>query len=346
VAAAAQALLHAHRHRGLDDLTEALADCPHPRAAELLAVLAQEEPAALCRAVDRWARDPRVPRRTAAVTYGPLAARYARTDTDRDLLRYAALALLARPEDAALHGGALAVLVRDPRTRARHLPDALHRFVAGDPRLPAEALVPALATHPEPVLDAFRDRLRQPGGGEALDALAEVTAPALARRVAALVREAVEGCGSPRGVTAVAAAVAGYVDRRLDHGPTVRAVLLPLVTGLIADGPPPVRAALAAVLARPGSPASRPLRQELLARLLASEGETVPAGVVQAVVPGPAQAVGPGSAQDVGPGFAQATVPGAAQAVVPGAEARRAPPARRPDSRHPAEDAAAGAPAG
>jgi hypothetical protein len=118
----------------------------------------------------------------------------------------------------------------------------------------------------------------------------------------------------------------------------VRAVLLPLVTGLIADGPPPVRAALAAVLARPGSPASRPLRQELLARLLASEGETVHAGVVQAVVPGSAQAGGPGSAQ--------ATVPGAAQAVVPGAEARRAPPARRPDSCHSAEDAAAGAPAG
>jgi hypothetical protein len=293
VATAAQALLHTHRHRGIDDLTEALADCPRPKAAELLAVLAEEEPSALCRAVDRWAHDPRTARRVAAVTYGRLTARHVRSDADRDLLRYAALALLARPEDAALHGGALAVLVRDPRTRARHLPDALRRFVAGDPQLPAEALVPALATHPEPVLDAFRDRLRQPGGGEALDALAEVTAPALARRIASLIREAVAGYGPDRGATAVAAAVAGYVDRRLDHGPTVRTVLLPLVTGLIAEGPPPVRAALAAVLARPGTPASRPLRRELLARLLAEEEAPAPGGAAAAV---PVAAAGDGVA--------------------------------------------------
>ncbi|MDH6224661.1 trypsin-like peptidase domain-containing protein [Streptomyces sp. MJP52] len=310
VAAAAQALLYAHRHRGLDDLTEALADCAHPKAAELLAVLAEEEPSALCRAVDRWAHDPRTARRVAAVTHGRLAARHVRSDADRDLLRYAALALLARPEDAALHGGALAVLVRDPRTRGRHLPDALRRFVAGDPQLPAEALVPALATHPEPVLDAFRDRLRQPGGGEALDALAEVTAPALARRIAALIREAVRGCGPARGATSVAAAVAGYVDRRLDHGPAVRAVLLPLVTGLIADGPPPVRAALAAVLARPGAPASRPLRQELLARLLAGEDEPVTAAVVPAV-----------AARTQGPRPAEGTVEGAVEGAGAGAAA-------------------------
>ncbi|WP_151775538.1 trypsin-like peptidase domain-containing protein [Streptomyces abyssomicinicus] len=322
VAAAAQALLYAHRHRGLDDLTEALADCAHPKSAELLAVLSEEEPSALCRAVDRWARDPRTARRVAAVTHGRLAARHVRSDADRDLLRYAALALLARPEDAALHGGALAVLVRDPRTRGRHLPDALRRFVAGDPQLPAEALVPALATHPEPVLDAFRDRLRQPGGGEALDALAEVTAPALARRIAALIREAVQGCGPVRGVTSVAAAVAGYVDRRLDHGPTVRAVLLPLVTGLIADGPPPVRAALAAVLARPGTPASRPLRQELLARLPANEGEPVRAAVVPAAV-APAAVVPP------------VTVAAASRGAV-----------TREAGGRPAEGAAAGAPAG
>ncbi|MEU3557089.1 trypsin-like peptidase domain-containing protein [Streptomyces fragilis] len=289
VAAAAQALLYAHRHRALDDLAEALADCAHPKAAELLTVLAEEEPSALCRAVDRWAHDPRSARRVAADTYGRLTARHVRSDADRDLLRYAALALLARPEDAALHGGALTVLVRDPHTRARHLPDALRRFVAGDPQLPAEALVPALATHPEPVLDAFRDRLRQPGGGEVLDALAEVTAPALARRISALIREAVAGCGAARGATAVAAAVAGFVDRRLDHGPAVRAVLLPLVTSLVADGPPPVRAALAAILARPGTPASRPLRQELLARLLADEEEPVPGGA-----PSPAAVAGPG----------------------------------------------------
>ncbi|MFJ4198704.1 hypothetical protein ACIP2Y_03610 [Streptomyces sviceus] len=53
------------------------------------------------------------------------------------------------------------------------------------------ALVPALATDPEPVLDAFRERLRRPGAG-ALPALADGTTAALARRVAVLVREAVE----------------------------------------------------------------------------------------------------------------------------------------------------------
>uniref|UniRef100_UPI000CD548E3 S1 family peptidase n=1 Tax=Streptomyces sp. SM14 TaxID=1736045 RepID=UPI000CD548E3 len=54
VAAAAQALLHTHRHHALDALTDALADAAHPRADELLSELAQDEPSALCRAVRRW----------------------------------------------------------------------------------------------------------------------------------------------------------------------------------------------------------------------------------------------------------------------------------------------------
>ncbi|NUR00009.1 MAG: serine protease, partial [Streptomyces sp.] len=265
VAEAAQALLHTHRHLALDDLTEVLVETAHPRADELLAVLAEDEPSTICRAVDRWAHDERPARRVAAVAYGLRAAPHVRTDADRELLRYAALALLARPADCTLHGGALALLVRDPRTRARHLPQALRQFADGDPHFPASALVAALTTHPEPVLDAFRERLRGPDAGQALRTLADVTTPPLARRVATLVREAVER--RPE----TAADVAAYVDRRLDQGPEARAVLFPLVTGLLDGGPEQVRAALAAVLAAPGTPASRVLRRELLDFLLTHE---------------------------------------------------------------------------
>jgi hypothetical protein len=267
VARAAQALLHTHRHRALDDLTEALVGCAHRRGDELLAVLAEEEPSAVCRAVDRWAHDERPARRVAAMAYGLRAAPYVRTEADRELLRYAALALLARPADCTLHGSALALLVRDPRTRARHLPQALGRFTAGDPGLPANALVAALATHPEPVLAAFQARLRLPGQdvGEDLRTLADVTTPALARRVAALVRDVVEQRPEAAGP------VAAYVDRRLEHGLGSRAVLFPLVSGVLDGGPVPVRAALAAVLVAPGGEESRPLRHELLELVLAHE---------------------------------------------------------------------------
>ncbi|WP_028802534.1 trypsin-like peptidase domain-containing protein [Streptomyces sp. 142MFCol3.1] len=267
VATAAQALLYAYRGRALDDLAEALVDSAHRRGDELLAVLAEEEPSAVCRAVDRWAHDERPARRVAAVTYGLRASPFVRTEADRELLRYAALALLSRPADCTLHGGALGLLVRDPRTRARYLPQALDRFTAGDPSLPAAALVAALTTHPDPVLDAIRTRLRSPGPGtgETLRTLADVATPALARRVAALVREAVELRPD------AAAHVAAYVDRRLEQGPAVRAVLVPLVGGLLDGCPTPVRAALAGVLAAPGSRRSRPLRRELLDLLLARE---------------------------------------------------------------------------
>ncbi|MER5752777.1 trypsin-like peptidase domain-containing protein [Streptomyces sp. NPDC002088] len=266
VATAAQALLHTHRHRALDDLAELLVDCAHRRADELLTVLAEDEPSAVCRAVDRWAHDARPARRVAAMAYGLRAAPHVRTEADRELLRYAALDLLARPADCTLHGGALALLVRDPHTRARHLPQALKHFAAADPQIPPSALVPALTTHPEPVLEAFRARLRRADADEALRTLADVTTPALARRVAALVHEAVAGN------TATAAQVAAYVDRRLDQGPAARAVLFPLVTGLLdGGGPDQVRAELAAVLTAPGTPASRPLRCELREFLLTHE---------------------------------------------------------------------------
>ncbi|MDX2880930.1 serine protease, partial [Streptomyces ipomoeae] len=266
VATAAQALLHTHRRGALHDLTEALVDSAHRRGDELLAVLAEEEPSAVCRAVDRWAHDERPARRVAALAYGLRTAPHVRTDADRELLRSAAVELLARPADVTLHSGALALLVRDPQTRTRYLPQALERFAAGDPQLPASALVAALDTHPDPVLDAFRTRLRTPGAdGAALRTLAEVTTPALARRVTTLVREVVEL--RPE----VAGHVAAYVDRRLEHGPGPRAILFSLVSGLIDDGPEQVRAALAVVFAEPGTPASGALRRELLDRLLATE---------------------------------------------------------------------------
>ncbi|GAQ65122.1 trypsin-like peptidase domain-containing protein [Streptomyces scabiei] len=269
VATAAQALLHTHRRCALDDLTEALVDSAHRRGDELLAVLSEEEPSAVCRAVDRWTHDDRPARRVAGLTYGLRTAAHVSTEADRGLLRYAALALLGRPADVTLHSGALALLVRDPLTRPRYLPQALERFAAGDPHLPASALAGALATHPDPVLDAFRTRLRTPGAegsdGEALRTLAEVTTPGLARRVTVLVREVV--ALRPE----VAGHVAAYVDRRLEHGPGTRAVLFPLVSGLIVEGPVQVRAALAAVVADPGTPASGPLRRELLDLVTATE---------------------------------------------------------------------------
>ncbi|MEU8793879.1 trypsin-like peptidase domain-containing protein [Streptomyces sp. NPDC048643] len=267
VAAAAQALLYAHRRRALDDLAEALVDCAHRRGDELLAALAEEEPSAVCRAVDRWAHDERPDRRVAAVAYGLRAAPFAATGADRELLRYAALAVLARPTDGTLHGGALGILVRDPRTREPYLPQALERFAAGDARLSPDTLVAALATHPEPVFAAFRERLRRPGPdtAELLRTLADVTTPALARRVATLVREAVESCPE------AAPYIAAFVERRLDHGEGAHLVLFPLVSGLLAGCPGAVRAALAQVLAAPDTTASALLRRELLDLLLAHE---------------------------------------------------------------------------
>lgn len=269
VAAAAQALLYAHRRRALDDLAEALVDCAHRRGDELLAALAEEEPSAVCRAVDRWAHDERPARHAAAVAYGLRATPFAATGADRELLRYAALTVLARPTDATLHGGALGILVRDPLTRERYLPQALERFVAGDARLSPDTLVPALTTHPEPVFAAFRDRLRRPGPdtAELLRTLADVTTPALARRIATLVREAVRTCPE------AAAHIAAYVERRLDHTEGAHLVLFPLVSGLLAGCPGSVRAVLAQILATPDTTGSAPLRRELLDLLLAHEKE-------------------------------------------------------------------------
>ncbi|MFB8037365.1 trypsin-like peptidase domain-containing protein [Streptomyces sp. NPDC056004] len=267
VAAAAQALLYARRDLAVDDLTDALVSTPHPRAEELLATLAEDEPAALCRAVHRWAHDEdRGARRTAAASYALITAAHATRDFDRELLRGSALALLARPADAALHGAALTLLVQDPGTRDRYLPQALRAFVAGGPAPSAEALAVALPSHPEPVLAAYRERLTRPddGAGGTLCALAGIDAPALALHTAGLVRAYIDS--HPDDIVHAAS----YLDRRLERGPAARALLLPLVTGLLRDRPvpPPVRGALAGVLAAPGSPASAPLREQLLEVLL------------------------------------------------------------------------------
>ncbi|MCD9144006.1 trypsin-like peptidase domain-containing protein [Streptomyces albireticuli] len=267
VSTAAQVLLHTHRHHAVDDLAESLVDAGHPRADELLVALAEDEPSAICRAVDRWAHDDRVERHVAAAAYALKTAPHVTTTADRELLRYSALALLARPAEGALHGTALCLLVRDDETRGKYLPQALVRFAAGDAHVPARALAAALSTHPEPVLAVFRARLYEPGDGpgEVLAALADVTTPALARRAASLVREHVEH--RPEG----AGHAAAFVDRRLEAGPAARSVLFPLVVQLLGNRSAQVRRALAPVLAAPGTPLSRPLRQELLEVLLERE---------------------------------------------------------------------------
>ncbi|MDJ0383841.1 hypothetical protein [Streptomyces sp. G-G2] len=262
VATAAQALLHTHRRLAADGLTEALVTAAHPRADELLAVLAEEEPSAVSRAVDRWAHDERPERRVAAAAYGLAAAAHVRTPADRELLRYAARAILARPADASLHGSALAILLRDPRERARYLPDALACFRERRSRLPAAELVAVLPLLPDPdaVLDALGDR----ADGEVLCALAALTTPALSRRAAELVGDHLARCPGD------APYAAAFVDRRLEQGAPAGPVLRPLVL-LLLRGPAPVRAALAEVLAAPGNEASYALRGELADVLLDSE---------------------------------------------------------------------------
>ncbi|MGJ0152474.1 serine protease [Streptomyces sp. CH8.1] len=267
VATAAQALLHTHRRLAPDDLTEALVSAAHPRADELLAVLAEEEPSALCRAVDRWAHDERPGRRVAAAAYGLATAPHVRTAADRELLRHAARALLARPADVTLHGSALAVLLRDPQVRAHYLPDALASFADPDPgsRLPAAALVAALPVLPDQ--DAVFAALRARADGEVLRALAALTTPGLARRAADLVREHLAR------TPADAPHAAAFVDRRLEQGPAAAPALRPLVLDLLRTAPTGVRAELAAVLGAPGGEPSYALRDDLAEVLLREESD-------------------------------------------------------------------------
>ncbi|MFJ5235009.1 serine protease [Kitasatospora sp. NPDC088391] len=262
----ADELLYAHRALALDGLTEALVAAAHPRADALLGRLAADEPSALCRAVDRWSHDPRPERHVAAAVHALRAAPHAGGSGAR-LLRLAARTLLAREEEPALHGAALAVLVRDPRDGADHLAPALAAYRAGDPFLTAEVLAGLLDVHPAPVLAEVRERLRAPGARfeEGLRVLAGAADPAVARAgtllAADLLRERPEA----------AAPVAAHLDALLDAGGDGRP-LLPAV--LAAD--PAARAVLAPVLASPGES-----REALLDALLAVERDP---GVLAAVV--------------------------------------------------------------
>lgn len=269
VATAAQALLHTHRALAVDELAEALVAAAHPRADELLAVLAEDEPSALCRAVDRWAHDERPGRRVAAAAYGLTTAPHVRAPADRELLRRAAQALLARPADATLHGSALGTLLRDPQVRARYLPDALACFrdPEGGARLPASALVAALPVLPDP--DAVFAALRARADGEVVRALAALTTPGLARRAGDLVREHLARHPEDAPHAAV------FVDRRLDQGLTATPVLRPLVLDLLRTAPTGVRVALARVLAAPGGEGSSVLRGDLADVLLREETDPV-----------------------------------------------------------------------
>ncbi|BFO15795.1 hypothetical protein SHKM778_21830 [Streptomyces sp. KM77-8] len=84
--------------------------------------------------------------------------------------------------------------------------------------------------------------------------------------------------------------VAVYADGRLEAGPAARAVLRTLLTALLDAGPQPLRLALSGVLAAPGTPASRPLRRELLDVLLARESDPA---VLEAVLRAAARTTGP-----------------------------------------------------
>ncbi|GAA3025719.1 hypothetical protein GCM10020229_41340 [Kitasatospora albolonga] len=256
-------LLFAHRHGAVDDLTECLAIAAHPRADALLARLAAEEPSALCRAVDRWSHRPGPHWHVAAAVHGLRVAPYA-AGTGAELLWHAARTLLAREEEPALHGAALALLVREPAGRVRHLERALEAFLRDDPFVTAEALAPVLADEPGPVLEAFRRRLAEPGAAvaEVLRVLAGQPGPELlgpALDLAAELLERAEREGGP-----ARERTAGQVVEHL-VGLLVGPAGPEAVVAAAAGGPPGLRAVLALLLTEPEHPTG------LLAALLAEE---------------------------------------------------------------------------
>ncbi|MFJ5927828.1 serine protease [Kitasatospora sp. NPDC092948] len=261
----ADTLLFEHRALALDELTEALVAAAHPRADALLGRLAEREPSALCRAVDRWSHDPRPERHVAAAVHALRTAPHA-GGSGAQLLRLAARTLLARDDEPALHGAALALLVRDPQARAEHLPAALAAYRAGDPFLTEEVLADLVEEYPAQVLVAVRERLRRPGprAGDGLRALDRAADPAVVRSgvllAAELLREQPERAGQ----------VADHLDRLLDAGQDGR----PLLPAVLAAGPA-ARARFAPVLAAPGTG-----RAGLLDALLAAEQDHAVLGAV------------------------------------------------------------------
>ncbi|MGJ3561065.1 bifunctional riboflavin kinase/FAD synthetase [Streptomyces sp. INA 01156] len=81
-------------------------------------------------------------------------------------------------------------------------------------------------------------------------------------------RAPADGGGTAAGPRGRAGRVRGPAPGPEPAGHADHDALLPLLTGLLEGGPQPLRAALAGVLAGPGTPASRPLRRELLDPLL------------------------------------------------------------------------------
>jgi hypothetical protein len=250
--------LFAHRHVALDELMDALVETAHPRADALLRALAQAEPSALGRAVDRWAHDPRPERHVAAATVLPLLARQAAHGAlaERTLVRLAAEALLARGDEEALHGAAFAALVSDPLARPKHLRGAVARYVAGDPLLGAAALAPALDSDPVLVLSGYAGRLREPGEEAAavLRTLGATPAPRARTAAVRLVREHLQR--RPE----AAAQVGAWLRARLGHGPAERETLLAFARDAAAEQPEPVRWRLAEALADVDCALARELR--------------------------------------------------------------------------------------
>ncbi|WP_201305055.1 hypothetical protein [Streptomyces sp. GS7] len=216
VAGAAQALLHTYRARALDPLVEVLADIAHPRAAELLDALAEDEPAALCRAVEIRACEERPGGRSAGTAA---------------LLR--ALAAVTRPDLAARAAG----LVRDyagrcPDRAARPVADFVARrldqgpaarealgplaveLLTGSPAPVRRALAPVLAGAGPYAADPLRRALLDvllareasdapPAGGRGhgydtsvLEALLGAAAEGMARRPEERTRELVHRAGT------------------------------------------------------------------------------------------------------------------------------------------------------
>ncbi|WP_370124538.1 hypothetical protein [Streptacidiphilus sp. MAP12-33] len=253
--------LFAHRSVALDELAESLVDTAHPRADALLRALAQAEPSALARAVDRWAHDPRPERHVAAASVLPLLADRAAgaAAAERTLLRLAAETLLARGDEPALHGAAYAALVCDPAARPRHLAAAVARYLAGDPLLGAAALTPALDGDPALVLSGYAGRLREPGEEAAavLRALGPTPAPRARAAAARLVREYLQR--RPE----AAAQVGAWMRARLAHGPAERETLLAFARNVAAEQPEPVRRRVAEALAEEEGTLAQELRRLL-----------------------------------------------------------------------------------
>ncbi|WP_143094756.1 serine protease [Streptacidiphilus jiangxiensis] len=264
VSGVAAEMLFAHRHVALDELVEGLVDVAHPGADALLRALAEREPSALCRAVDRWAHDPRPERHVAAATVLPLVARHAAegAPAERTLVRLAAEALLGRADEEALHGAAYSALVRDPVGRARHLRGAVTRYLAGDPLLGAAALAPALDSHPALVLSGYAGRLHEPGEEAAavLRALGGTPAPHARAAAARLVREYLQR--RPE----AAAQVGGWLRARLDHGAGERETLLAFVRDVAVEQPEAVRRRVADALTGAGTPLAAELTAQLTVR--------------------------------------------------------------------------------